>query len=134
MGGEQCSNASSWRPLETLARVAKIRTQTDGFTKTKTRQREFGDASYSTLRYRNGRVSFTDGMRSLDTTAIAVRSVVYQFGFVGNESMDEFASGIPGTSIASKLLRSLEYWLDLVAKNDDFPEDIFPVPMLALQK
>ena len=78
--GEQCSNASSWRPLETLARVAKIRTQTDGFTKTKTRQREFGDASYSTLRYGNGRVSFTDGIRSLDTTAVAVRSVVYQFG------------------------------------------------------
>jgi len=44
----------------------------------------------------------------------------------------------------ASITRSLEYWLDLIAKSglrvkrltwqDDFPDDIFPVPMLALQK
>ena len=44
----------------------------------------------------------------------------------------------------ASVTRSLDYWLDLVAKSglrakhvvwqDDFPEDIFPVPMIALQK
>jgi galactose mutarotase-like enzyme len=43
----------------------------------------------------------------------------------------------------ASITRSLEYWLDLIAKSglqvkrlkyqDDFPDDIFPVPMLALQ-
>merc|ERR1712003_31984 len=94
MGGEQCSNASSWRPLETLARVAKIRTQTSTSTnqKTKTRQRECGDASYSTLRCGNrraasGAVSFTDGIASFDTKAIAVRSVVYREPVIPNQAV-----------------------------------------------
>mmetsp|Transcript_27177 Transcript_27177/g.63739 ORF Transcript_27177/g.63739 Transcript_27177/m.63739 type:complete len:655 (+) Transcript_27177:85-2049(+) len=44
----------------------------------------------------------------------------------------------------ASITRSLEYWLDLIAKSglqvkrldwqDDFPDHIFPVPMLALQK
>lgn len=44
----------------------------------------------------------------------------------------------------SSITRSLEYWLDLVGKSglqvkrlewqDDFPDDIFPVPIIALQK
>lgn len=44
----------------------------------------------------------------------------------------------------ASITRSLEYWLDLIAKSglqvkrlewqDDFPDDIFPVPMIALQK
>jgi galactose mutarotase-like enzyme len=44
----------------------------------------------------------------------------------------------------ASITRSLEYWLDLIAKSglqlkhmttqDDFPDDIYPVPMLALQR
>lgn len=44
----------------------------------------------------------------------------------------------------ASITRSLEYWLDLIAKSglqvkrlkwqDDFPDEIFPVPMIALQK
>eukprot|EP00536_Pseudo-nitzschia_multiseries_P000927 jgi/Psemu1/179725/e_gw1.11.231.1 len=44
----------------------------------------------------------------------------------------------------ASITRSLEYWLDLIAKSgltvkrltwqDDFPDNIFPVPMIALQK
>ena len=44
----------------------------------------------------------------------------------------------------ASITRSLEYWLDLIAKSglqvkrlewqNDFPDDIFPVPMIALQK
>ena len=44
----------------------------------------------------------------------------------------------------ASITRSLDYWLDLIAKSglqvkrfewqDDFPDDIFPVPMIALQK